>query len=219
MFGKFKAIIKETDEADRHAQDLEVDDIIARYTQLCTLLDGLFSLARTPSGKATQPIIDLTGRYIRAVMFKWRGLRLSMKLLKIHGIEDHLLPQMERFKGIGDFLEDFIEQAHQFGKDEEARTRNMPNRERAALSHSRWERAGQHTAVVKAKEEMKQKTTRKRKDPPIGDVSSARKKGARDKRRLDCLNLIDYNEPPVDDTVLKTMLEYFEEATGLDDND
>jgi hypothetical protein len=34
---------------------------------------------------------------------------------KIHGLEDHLIPMMERWNGIGDFLEDFIEQAHQFG--------------------------------------------------------------------------------------------------------
>ena len=45
----------------------------------------------------------------------WRNLRLSTKMVKIHGIEDHLLDQIKDYGGIGDFIEDFIEQAHQFG--------------------------------------------------------------------------------------------------------
>jgi hypothetical protein len=41
---------------------------------------------------------------------------------------------MERWNGIGDFLEDFIEQAHQFGMREEKRTANM----RDQVSYSRY---------------------------------------------------------------------------------
>ena len=48
-------------------------------------------------------------------MTKWRNLRLSMKVLKIHGVEDQLFDQIEKFNRIGCFVEDFIEQAHQFG--------------------------------------------------------------------------------------------------------
>ena len=33
---------------------------------------------------------------------------------KIHGIEDHLLDQIIKYNGIGCFIEDFIEQAHQY---------------------------------------------------------------------------------------------------------
>jgi hypothetical protein len=50
---------------------------------------------------------------------------------------------MERWNGIGDFLEDFIEQAHQFGMKEEKQTANMRDRVRAANSHTqRNRRAG-----------------------------------------------------------------------------
>ena len=48
-------------------------------------------------------------------MVKWRDLRLSTDMLKIHGIEDDLVNQMRLFTGIGCFIEDFIEQAHQSG--------------------------------------------------------------------------------------------------------
>ena len=34
---------------------------------------------------------------------------------KIHGIEDHLLDQIIKYNAIGYFIEDFIEQAHQYG--------------------------------------------------------------------------------------------------------
>ena len=68
-------------------------------------------------------------------MVKWRDLRLSTDMLKIHGIEDHLVKQMRDFNGIGCFLEDFVEQAHQFGMRDEKRTANMPDRKRKYNIH------------------------------------------------------------------------------------
>ena len=41
-------------------------------------------------------------------------LRLSTKIVKIHGIEDYLLDQIKKYNEIGSFVEKFIEQAHQF---------------------------------------------------------------------------------------------------------
>ena len=38
-----------------------------------------------------------------------------MKILKIHGVESLFFCQIEKFNGISCFIEDFIEQAHQFG--------------------------------------------------------------------------------------------------------
>ena len=51
---------------------------------------------------------------IEKTMLCWRNVRLSIKMVKIHGIEDHLLDQIKH-NGIGCLIEDFIEQAHQFG--------------------------------------------------------------------------------------------------------
>jgi hypothetical protein len=63
-----------------------------------------------------------------------------MKMPKIHGLEDHLIASMGQWNGTGNFLEDFVEQAHQFGiTKEEKRTANMRDRVRAANSHSKWE--------------------------------------------------------------------------------
>lgn len=113
--------------------DNEVNVMIEQYVELCTLFDGLFSKARTPSGEATEVLCDLTEKYVRAVMVKWRDLRLSTDMLKIHGIEDHLVKQMRDFDGIGCFLEDFVEQAHQFGMRDEKRTANMTDKNVSTL--------------------------------------------------------------------------------------
>jgi hypothetical protein len=73
-------------------------------------------------------------------MLKWRDLQLPMKMSKIHGLEDHLITFMGQWNGTGNFLEDFVEQAHRFGiTKEEKRTANMRDRVRAANSHSKWE--------------------------------------------------------------------------------
>ena len=131
--------------------EVEVNDMINRYIELSTLLDGLFSLARTPSGQASEGICEKTEKTVQAVMVKWRELRLSTNMLKIHGIEDRLVNQMRKFNGIGCFIEDFIEQAHQFGMKDKKRTANMRDREKAAYSHSSFEVASQNVDVIAQK--------------------------------------------------------------------
>ena len=61
-------------------------------------------------------------------MMKWR---MSMQMIKIHGVEDHLFDQIKHYNGIGCFIEDIIEQANQFGNLDESRTDNLRNREKA----------------------------------------------------------------------------------------
>jgi hypothetical protein len=156
------------DEEDGRCKNEEIIDVICRYSELCTLFDHLFSMARTPPGVLTEAILDETRRCLRVTMMKWRDLRLSTKMPKIHGLEDHFIPMLERWNGIGDFLEDFledfIEQAHQFGMKEEKRMANMRDRVRAANSHSIWEWADKISSDGRiAKEEVKEKTSRKRK--------------------------------------------------------
>ena len=53
-------------------------------------------------------------------------MKLNMSL-KAHAMEDHLLDQTIEFKGIGDFGEDFVEQSHQDGIQEEACTKAIRN--------------------------------------------------------------------------------------------
>jgi hypothetical protein len=143
---------------DRTFDTNEVSDICRRYIEICTLLDGLFSIARTPTGEATEEILEETKKNITAVMVKWRDLRLPTTMPKIHAIEDHVLEQMTLFRGIGCYIEDFIEQAHQFGVSDESRTRGMKDRVRAANSHSVWEFASNRKDIANIKEEVLSKS-------------------------------------------------------------
>ena len=68
-----------------------------------------------------------------------RNVRFSSKMPEIHGIEDHLLDQIIMYNGIGCFIEDFIEQAHQYGILEERKSANMRDREKVAHNHSKIE--------------------------------------------------------------------------------
>ena len=46
-----------------------------------------------------------------------------MKMIKKHGVEDNLFEQIEKFNGIGRFIEEFIKQAHQFGMLDEKKSK------------------------------------------------------------------------------------------------
>ena len=106
----------------------EVNDVTERYIEICALFDTLFSLSRTVCGKITGEIIETLRIIIQKIMLCWRNLRFSSNMPKIHGIEDHLLDQIIKYNGIGYFIEDFIEQVHEYGMLEERKLANMRDR-------------------------------------------------------------------------------------------
>jgi hypothetical protein len=70
----------------------------------------VFAIARTPYGKMMEQKQMSMNWFVNALMKLWRYLRLSTKGPKIHGVEDHFRQQMNEIGGIGNFLEDFVEQ-------------------------------------------------------------------------------------------------------------
>jgi hypothetical protein len=210
IFQQIRTILLEVD--GRLANNDEVDDMVRRYTELCTLLDFLFSLARTPSGDATEEVCVLADECVEKVMAKWRDLRLSMLMPKMHGIEDHLVEGMRRFKGIGCFIEDFIEQAHQTGHKDELRTANMRDRKRASSAHSMWEFSTWRSGVIKVKEEVQTKTRRKRKpeDNPmlVAEQRNGERKRQRMEKRLQCLESVSTDPNPIEDYMIRTSEAY-----------
>jgi hypothetical protein len=140
----------------------EIVDVLKRFKVLCVLCDYLYSLARTKTGDVTEAIMANASKCIKAVMLKWRDLGMSMKMPKIHAVEDHLLWQMALYVGIGDFVKAFIEQAHQIGRTEDIQTRNMRDWRLAALSNSKWEWIALHADVIGAIK-VKKENTKKRK--------------------------------------------------------
>ena len=105
-----------------------VDKEVSRYIEICTLFDSLFSLSRTPCGEMNDEKLKQLKKIITLSMMKWRNLRMSMQMIKIHGVEDRLFDQIKHYNGIECFIEDFIEQAHQFGNLDESRTGKLRDR-------------------------------------------------------------------------------------------
>ena len=75
---------------------LILDDQINRYIEICILFDTLFSIVRTPCGEMDDPKLNNLNEIITLCMLKWRNLRLSMKMIKIQGIEDLLFDQIKK---------------------------------------------------------------------------------------------------------------------------
>ena len=121
-----------------------------------------------------------------------------------------MIPMMEQWNGIGDFLEDFIEQVHQFGMREEKRTANMRDRVRAANSHSKWEWLDKMSSDVRiAKEEVKEKTNRKRKTgnvQPLREQRQLEKRWKRMETRRACLNQATLEPNPIEDLMVRNTL-------------
>ena len=151
------------------------------------------------------------------MLVKWRDLRLSMKMKKIHGLEDHSIASMEQCNVIGDFLEDFIEHM-QARMKEEKRTANMRDRVRAANSHSKWEWSDKMSSDVRiAKEEVKEKTSRKRKagnEQPLREQRELEKRRKRMETRQACLNQATLEPDPGEDLLVRNTLEYMDIATS-----
>jgi hypothetical protein len=95
------------------------------------MLDCVFALARTPSHQVTDIVIEDLRKIIALTIERRRFLGFSMKLPKIHILEDHL----ERLGGIAEFLEDFVELMHQMVKKLESRSK-MRDRKKAATYQS-----------------------------------------------------------------------------------
>ena len=130
-----------------------------------------------------------------------------MKAPKIHGVEDHMLEHMTRWNGIGCFVEDFVEQAHQVGLKEESRSKRMANKTLESKSHSDWEVKSNDQNIVSAQVEMNQKTSRRKRKRGMIETGME-KKLSRDQKRLASLLAVEgnkYNDKIVNWTMVQTI--------------
>ena len=83
----------------------------------------------------SEEIIDKLEIIIKKILLCWRNLHLSTKMVKIHDLDDHLLNQIKKYNGIGCFVENFIEQARQFGMIDEKLPVNIRDRVKTSINH------------------------------------------------------------------------------------
>jgi hypothetical protein len=94
----------------------------------------------------------------------------------------------------------------------------MRDRVRGANSHSKWEWADKMSCNVHlAKEEVKQKTSRKRKagnEQLLREQRELEKRQKRMETRQACLNQATLEPDPIEDMLLRNTLEYMDIATS-----
>jgi nitrogen fixation/metabolism regulation signal transduction histidine kinase len=91
-----KELLLGVDEEHGQCGNEAIIAIICQYSELGTLFDSFFSMARMPTGELTESILEERKQCLHAMMLKWRDIWLSMKMAKIHGLEDHLIAMMEQ---------------------------------------------------------------------------------------------------------------------------
>ena len=69
--------------------------------------------------------------------------------------------KLKNYNGIGYFIEDFIEQEHQFGMLDEKRTANMRDRTNVSFSHSKKETISNNGEVKFKIDQVRMRTRRK----------------------------------------------------------
>ena len=80
---------------------------------------------------------------------------------KMHAVAAHLGEDVRRFQGIGLFVEDFMEQDHQFGRKDEEKTKGVRSRGQQFVIHCRHDEMRNIPAVVKHEEIVALKSKRK----------------------------------------------------------
>ena len=147
IFDDIKYLLLTINECDRAAPNHEIEEQCGIYTEALGQFDALLALLRISNGKVTEADIVNARKHAKKAMESWRKLGLSVTM-KAHLLEDHVIAMMARLNGIGDFMEDFIEQTHQFGDADERRSNGLRNRTLAANSHSKWEHVKNNPLVA-----------------------------------------------------------------------
>ena len=96
-------------------------------------------------------------------------------MIKINGIEDDLLNQIMKYDGIEYFIDDFIEQARQFGMIDERRTANMRDKMKSSIDYSKMESILLNSEVKSKIKQVVVDTTRTRKKRKLKHVQSDKK--------------------------------------------
>jgi hypothetical protein len=124
------------------------------HHDLCVTLDTLTSKLRMKQGEPQESDFELAKKYLENLHYLWNQANLSFTP-KIHSLLNHAVEQMRKYNGIGDTLEDDIEQIHQISAKIESRVSRMKNKGQQAHVHSKME-AIQNCSMVREKIQQSQ---------------------------------------------------------------
>ena len=117
--------------------DQKLRDLFGSYTRIFILQDNFFSLCYTKCGTLTDVNLNHASRLVDCIMKEWRTIKFSMGKPKIHGLEDHIMVYLRRFRGMQEYNEEFVEKYHQKKKRNRDRTACMRSGKKSQIHMSK----------------------------------------------------------------------------------
>ena len=163
MLTPLETLLKGTAKEKRHVSctDEMISEMCRGTKRLLTYYNAIRLLGRKRNGTATDDDIRRMKRLVRKTVELGKKMFTSL-MPKHHSKFKHLPEDYERFRGLGDFAEDWVEQDHQLAKVHEEMTKAIPDRTKAFAMHSR---AGEQSNLVKTSgilEKMLDETKKKK---------------------------------------------------------
>lgn len=197
IFTRIKSLLM-ANRADNSIQEAEIIQMCDLYRDLFLLLEGLIHYMKLPNEVVTEKDKTDLERFIKLTMKMWRALNLSVTV-KAHVVESHLLSQIEMYKGLGDFVEEFIELLHQDTKQFRRRMGHLPDFEQQSSAMIFWNRLENLASVQDEQEKVLSGSKRKlkRHNDGLESVSNERKKVRKeeaDRQRQELLTWLEAQE-------------------------
>ena len=169
----------------------EIEEMCESYRYLFLLLESLFHYIRKPNESFTSNDKKNLQRVVLLTMKQWRALNLSVTV-KAHIIEDHLIDYIERYGGLGDFHEEFIERLHQDTKRFRRRMGHLQDFKKKCDAVTCWRRLENLDIVKDAQQKVAYASKRnlKRYKDGLESESNENKKAHREKIEKSRENLL-----------------------------
>ena len=158
----YDLVIEQPNRRGDATDDIRLCNLFDRYIRLFILFDDFFSLCYAPCGTLTDSDLSHATRLVRCIMKEWRELEFSMGKPKIHCVEDHVLPCLYRFRGLREYLEDFVEKYHQKKKRNQERTSSMRSNKKSQTHLSQREELENDENVKEAEADYERRRPKKR---------------------------------------------------------
>ena len=198
IFTRIKSLLIANRTVNSSIPEAEIIQMCDSYRDMFLLLEGLFHYMKLPNEVVTDKDKGDLERFIKLTMRMWRALNLSVTV-KAHVVESHLLAQIEMYKGLGDFVEEFIELLHQDTKRFRRRMGHLPDFEQQSSAMIFWNRLENLAPMKEEQEKVLSGSKRKLKryNDGLESVSNERKKVRKeeaDRQRQELLTRLEAQE-------------------------
>ena len=114
----------------RPANETEIKDVLKSFRLHFSMVSYVIALARTPKDGVSENLFDELEECIDLVFKSTKRLNLSMKTPKRH-LLSHLVAMTRKYKGISDYIKDWVEKMHQKQKKVDSRMKHRNYNDKA----------------------------------------------------------------------------------------